>query len=385
MSDSTGRLEMRVGALVILGMAVTVLLILISDSISFEGSYRVRVILDDAAGLNPGSPVKLDGLTIGHIETISAYQDPLGRGSIRADAIIDNAFTIDAASKLLRKTDGIFGDGHLSFEAPAAPTNTSLKKDGKAEVVAAESFLDEATVHLKAIVGSVHDLLNDENRANIGRMLAAGAMMSEEGTELVKDLKVRSRQIGQLATKADTMIDGLTLAQADLTDKAGTGMTELQATLKSLREQVDKLGKASTGLAMTADKAFAKADKLLTMMNTLSEESQPDLAAIRGDARSLAAIFKDLAADIKAGKGVLGQLLVNAAMAKDVNDILIAGEQLAERIADDPSILIWGPAPEDRDMARDHREEEKLRRAFMEGFDRNPPIRFQHDRGEEKK
>ena len=121
MSDSTGRLEMRVGALVIAGMAVTVLLILISDSISFEGSYRVRVILDDAAGLNPGSPVKLDGLTIGYVEQIAAFQDPLGRGSIRADAIIDNAFTIDAASKLLRKTDGIFGDGHISFEAPETP------------------------------------------------------------------------------------------------------------------------------------------------------------------------------------------------------------------------------------------------------------------------
>ena len=274
--------------------------------------------------------------------------------------------------------------GTSASKPPRPPSNDIISKDGSAVEVAAESFLDEATVHLQEIVGNVHDLLNDDNRESIGRILAAGATMAEDGTELVKDLKVRSRQIGQLATKADNLITGLTLAQADLTDKAGAGMTELQTTLQALRQQVEQLGVASTKLATSADKAFTKADSLLTTMNKLTEESQPDLAAIRGDARSLAATFKELAANITAGKGVLGQLLVNTAMAKDVNDILIAGEQLAERVADDPSILIWGPAPDDRDMARDHREEEKLRRAFMEGFDRNPPIRFQHQRDDDQ-
>ncbi|MDA3963763.1 MAG: MlaD family protein, partial [Planctomycetota bacterium] len=80
--DSTARLEMRIGLLVIAGVTALVVLILVSDRVSFDSSYRVTVYLQDAGGLNVGSPVKLAGINIGTVELIRPASDP--RGQVQA-------------------------------------------------------------------------------------------------------------------------------------------------------------------------------------------------------------------------------------------------------------------------------------------------------------
>lgn len=380
MSDNTAGLEMRVGILVVAGLLTTVLLILISDSVSFEGSYEVTAILEGAEGLHPGSPVKLDGLTIGEVASIVSYQDPLQRGSIKAIAVISKVHDIHAEAKLYRKTDGIFGDGHLAFSNPTQEDGTGrgpielLPKDGSAKVVASAGFLDEATAQVGDIVAAVHELLDEDNRASFKRLLVASADTASEAKELVRDLQVRSRQMGLLAERGSTLLAGLEITRADLAGKAGEQVAQLNRTLTALREQVTAVGQASVGLAQTAGGALKRADALMLDGDRLLEAMQPDLIGIGQQARQLAQALAAVARDLRDGRGVLGQLVVNEAMAKDLNDLLITGEQFAERVADNPQLLVWGTSGAESDLARDHRDQTKIRRAFHEGFDRNPPL-----------
>ena len=80
--------------------------------------------------------------------------------------------------------------------------------------------------------------------------------------------------------------------------------------------------------------------------------------------------LSELVSAVRKGQGLLGQLMLNDAMAQDVNETLINANHIAERVAEQPEILIWGSSKDDTAAARQAREATKQRRAFMEGYER---------------
>lgn len=378
MSDSigTGKLEMRVGILVVSGLAMTVILILLSDKISFEGRYRVTVYLDDSSGLNPGSPVKRDGLVIGEVDSIVGHRDPQGRGSIRCVALIDAVQEIDATAVLERRTSGIFGDGYLAFANPAKPSGNNLPTDGSAEVVAKGSFLDSATARLERIAESIEELLGPASRDRIAKAVDGAGVLLDETTVLMRSLNQRSAELGQTTTEATALLRELRQTRSDLEPGMRATLDEAAATLAALRQQATGLGAQVEHVAGAAGGTLASADRLLRRSDELLAERQDDLSALIGELRGLAENLRGISADLHQGRGVLGRLIGDERWGKDVDAMLVTGSQLVERVADQPQMLVWGTTPKEADLARDHREREKLRRAFFEGFERNPPLKL---------
>ncbi len=82
----------------------------------------------------------------------------------------------------------------------------------------------------------------------------------------------------------------------------------------------------------------------------------------------------DLLAGLQAGQGVVGQLLVNQDLAKDLNDIAINLSLTAELVADRPEVLVFGNSNKNLIVLQARRERLRLRRAFQEGYYRTPPV-----------
>ena len=82
----------------------------------------------------------------------------------------------------------------------------------------------------------------------------------------------------------------------------------------------------------------------------------------------------ELVDGLRAGHGVVGQLLVDNELARDVNDIAINLSVASETIADHPESLIFGTDTRQLAALQARRERMRLRRAFSEGYYRTPPV-----------
>ena len=135
--------EFRIGLLVVAGFVAVVLLILVSDRITFDSYYRVTAYMENAAGLQTGSPVELTGIQIGEIDSIQTSKSETAPGAVIAVLRINDRYTLYSTSTLTVASSGIFGDSFLSFSTQAPEDDKLLAKDGTAIVVAAPGFIDE--------------------------------------------------------------------------------------------------------------------------------------------------------------------------------------------------------------------------------------------------
>jgi phospholipid/cholesterol/gamma-HCH transport system substrate-binding protein len=370
--ENTERLEMRIGLLVVAGVAALVVLILATDRIRWDDTYDVTAYMSDAGGLNVGSPVKLAGITIGSVQSIEPSADP--RGQIKAELSIDRKFTIDRSSQLKNQPSGIFGDNVLTFSPPVPAADDPLPKDDSAEVETSETFLVQAAAQAEHIMQGLVTLLGPDAVQEMRGLVTNASALTGQGTELTSELRARADQLGQTLESVERLSDNLRENQENLSGQVTMILAELQVSLQSLRGSGESLAADVGQIADGAQDLMASTTRVVNQSETLLEERDEDLSAIIADLRGLAGSLHRLAVGAEHGRGVIGQLLTNDAMAKDINDATITAAQVAERIADQPEILVWGTSKEERAEAARAREARKVRRAFMQGFAyRDPP------------
>ena len=71
---------------------------------------------------------------------------------------------------------------------------------------------------------------------------------------------------------------------------------------------------------------------------------------------------------LESGEGVLGQLLTNRDLAKDLNNAAVDLSRTATFLSEHPEALVWGTEARDAAVLRERREREKQRRAFHEVY-----------------
>ena len=365
--DTTSRLELRVGLLVAAGLAAIVSMIIISDMVTFESNYTVRVYMNNAGGLNKGSPVTLSGIRIGSVEDIRTTNDM--RGNIEALISVSSAYDINSTSGLERSSSGIFGDSFLAFAAPADVMAPSLPKDGSAVVVAQSTVIDRVTGQVDQVVSGLTELLGKESVGDMRRLVRSGIVLAEQGAGLMGDLRRQNERIGELVTRVETLVDNTDATRAAIDADTATTLAEMRETLVSLRSASDQLSETTGKVGNTVDRLSGGGVKLIDESGALVAEARTDLREAIADMRGVLHHLRTISADIENGRGVIGQLLRNDALAKDLNDTVITAEQVADRVADSPEILIWGTNNEERAEAAEERKRRQARRAFMEGFE----------------
>src|SRR5271157_1057078 len=167
MNDS--RFEFKVGLFVFVGVALIALLILnFSKGITlFNPTYKLRVILPNAAGLKPTADVMMAGVPIGKVSSTDLADNGksvyitvsiLARYKIRKDA----QFHIDAL--------GFLGDQYVEVSAPTdtglAPTNeTAYFQNGDSVSGEATFNMVEAVRSISGVVDQARKTMKDLDQA----------------------------------------------------------------------------------------------------------------------------------------------------------------------------------------------------------------------------
>lgn len=370
--NQTSRLELRVGLLVIAGLVALVVTIFASDKVSFEGTYNVTVFMGDAGNLRVGSPVRLSGLKVGSVSRIQTSDD--ARGSVRVDVAISQSVVLYRTSELTLATDGILGDSHLAFGAPGEPRGEALPRDGTASVVASATFLSQAADRIDRLLVAFEDLTDDSTRRDVKRLIAGAADLAQESSLLVTEVRGLRERIDSSLAQVDALLvqfgqDGSAVGAA-----VSETLVEARETMQGVRLQIDRLAPIYEQVGLKAESALDGVASLARRSDVLLESEEAVIRGLLGDLAATAGEARALVTDVRGGRGVIGQLLTSEALAADVHQTTVGTAQLIERVSRDPQIMVWGPGEDENDRARRRREEQLMRRAFMEGY-RLPPGR----------
>jgi phospholipid/cholesterol/gamma-HCH transport system substrate-binding protein len=366
MAKSPHRLELRVGMLIVAGMAATVIIILLSDRFSFERDYTVTAFLQNSGGLHQGSPVTLSGIEIGKVETISSVQD--ARGAIKVVMSINENYRLPGDVTLQLSTNGFFGDSFLAFSGSGKPTSDFLRMDGTAVVEASRGFFDEVSTHALKIMGSVSDLLGPDTRNDMKKLVRGAADLAEHSAAIAKDLREETRRVDEFMVNLNELTVGLKESTAKLADKAEQTMRTVDQTLANLDKHAGDIAQNTSGIADSAKTTMAKVDTVLDHGDKVLTRNEQDLQALITAMREMGERSARLLADAQRGKGVLGQLLQNEDLAKDLNEISINMTLASELISEHPEALVFGTSNEQFRAQRAKKDRMRMRRAFQEGF-----------------
>jgi ABC-type transporter Mla subunit MlaD len=323
------RVPLKVGLFVFVGLVLIALLILnFSKGITlFNPTYNLHVIMPSMAGLKPTADVMMSGVPIGKVSSSDLAQDGrsvnilvsiLAKYKIRRDAI----FHIDAL--------GFLGDQYIEVTPPApnpaVDTNTiAYFKDG-------DTITGEAPFNMQEAVRSVAGLL-------------------DAAKQTMKDLDTAVTNINSTVLSAQSL------------GRLGGAVSNLQAvSVTAVRvvgeaEAVLNNNAPAIGVSISNFQSFsARLEVAADGLNQLIVTNQEGVADTIKNLRDTSANFKQLAADLQAGKGAAGALLKDEQVKAQMSSLITNANSMAAAFATFGSNLnqrglwsiLWKPKHQDK-------------------------------------
>jgi len=332
--------EYKVGAFVLAGMVALggVIFMIGEERQLFKKKVQYETSFTDVAGLGAGSPVRMGGVDIGRVVKVGYASESSDRQIHITFAVLsDQWMRIKEDSIATIEGKGLLGDkmlvisigsakkaslspgGHVgSHEAEDLATMMAKFSGlpGKAEKVignlekVTESLSDEGLHRdLKSAVSSLNSVLGsvDRREGYVGKMLSdptESAHLSEVVENLARvttELNHTVQGVNQVVTRVRT---GPGLAHeviyGDESSKAiaqfGGAADEVRLTLKGIRE--------GNGVAKSVIYGDEASEELMGNLNAMSTD------------------LRHIVADVRAGKGTLGALLVDPSVYEDLKVVL---------------------------------------------------------------
>jgi phospholipid/cholesterol/gamma-HCH transport system substrate-binding protein len=256
--------ELRVGLVVVLAIAILVVGIIWVKGIRFNQSrYRYSVIFPNVGALKVGDPVSVSGVQKGKVEEIKLFQ---GDVSVTFNLSTDVVLKKDA--KFTVMNIGLMGERFVAVQTGHSDTLLDLSQPIK-------GYYDTGIPEVMGMAGEMFS----EIRQLIGHLEGVvGTKWSQESlTEIIKNLRKISADLSDLLDRNqgrfDQTMEDLSHSSSELRKMIDENKTKLQTT-------VDKFGTASV-----------KIDNVVSTLDTLSIS------------------LKKLASKIESGEGTLGQIV----------------------------------------------------------------------------
>ena len=337
--------QLKVGALVLVAMAVLIGLIFLMSGSSgglFSPKLKIRAYFDNAEGLKNGAPVTLEGVTIGSVTSIRVVPD-------RNPTPVEVTMQLSDKIKPLLHTDsttsiaqaGVLGDSFVDITSEKAtgpePANgAELKARNVPSIQAVVDTSQEALQKATVVMDKVNTLLDTLNskRGTLGDLINDPALYKQI-TQVATNLQVITQSIsqgkgtlGKLMTdeafynKINTTVDRVNTITSDLADGKGTAgkllhdetlYNNLNATVANTNQLVADINSGKGGLGKIAkDPEFAR-----KLDDTVSR-------------------LDSILTSVDEGKGTLGQLLQNRSVYDHADQTLDQAQQLIKGMREDP-------------------------------------------------
>jgi phospholipid/cholesterol/gamma-HCH transport system substrate-binding protein len=275
------RIELKVGFFVAVGLVLLAVIVLsFSRGLTFfEHTYKLRILLDSAAGLKPTADVLMAGVPIGKATSLELLPD--GR-SVALDVSILSKYPIRSNAVFQVDALGFLGDQYIEV-TPSTNLNAGFFQNG-GEVQGESPFNMQTAVHSAAgMLDLVKTTVMDADYAinHLNRTVLSDQSLSNVNVAL-NVLESIPLIVHQMAQGANDLIHSNTPA----VDEAVTNLLGFSAKLNGMAADLDRL----------------------------IASNRPTVDATIQNLRDTSASFKQIGVDLEAGKGLAGSLLKDQEM-----------------------------------------------------------------------
>lgn len=332
--------EVVVGAFVLLGLCATgaVIFTIGNERRAFAKKVTYAATFPDVQGLKSGAPVRLSGIDIGVVKSVTHGPNPDDdKLYVKMEIVADEATRIRQDSIVKIANKGLLGDKMIEITPgttgkPALPAGATVRSEEPADFSGLFSQVGDITTKTNQVLGHLEKttatLADAEVRRDLQQTLhSVTVVMNSVATgqgyagKLLTDPAEAERisrgveQLEKTATKLNHTLDGINqildrinrgpgFAHSLIYDSEGTkaigqigeAAGEAAIALRQVRE--------GNGLAKTALYGGPGQEKI-----------GENLQAISSDARAIVA-------DVRKGKGTLGALLVDPSVYEDMKAVL---------------------------------------------------------------
>ncbi|MGO9776892.1 MAG: MlaD family protein [Terracidiphilus sp.] len=337
--------QLRVGALVLVAMAVLVGLILLMSGQSgglFARKLMLRSYFENAAGLKDGAPVTLEGVTIGnviHVRVVADRNPTPVEVSMRVGHEWLGGLHTDTTATIAQA--GVLGDSYVDLSSahasgPAPANNAELKASGSPSIQDVVRNSNESIIETNKLLHKVEVTIDAVNsRRGTAGELINNPDLYHKISRIADDLETISSAVADGKGSLGKLVNDDTLY-----NRANAAIDRLNKITIALDE-----GKGSAGKLL-------KDDALYNNLNAAAANANQMVAEINAGHGALGMLAKDPAFAAKLddtvsrldgflkgldeGKGTLGQLVQNRALYDHTDQMVGQAEQLVKSIREDP-------------------------------------------------
>ena len=261
-------MEFKVGIFVAIGLAAICGFVVEFGRLGegFKTYYQITVRFKDASGLLKGSDVLFSGARIGKVAGLPRLNRE--GGGVLVPLRIYDYVKIPKGSKITVGSSGLLGDRFVNVTMPAGATTDFLPKNATIDG-ARETGIDDLT---------------------------------REGSALISDLRNTVQNLNGTFTRLNTEAHS-------------------PETLKNLRTSIDHLNETTTALAESSKKLDGVVTKAGETMTSAKKDAD-DLQGTIAEARKTFSAATQLVREASNGKGLLGTLVSDSALAGDLRALV---------------------------------------------------------------
>ena len=324
-------LEFKVGAMILIALALLVTFILLLGDWSLEPQKEMAVFFQNPGGLSPGAAVKVAGRKAGKIKemTFIGHTGPIDPATskpalvkvvVEIDEAIYNSLRIDA--KFYVTTKGMLGDPFMEID----PGHAKTAYDAKSMAFGVNPpRLDLFIADTYELIQGLNGVI-DRNAENLDLLLDGSAkvvgavdklMASDAGVKMDK-IEALFNNVDGLVTDTRTLISGI--------NRTYVQDPNIKKTIHNTTVMTDTLNKEITPLLQEVRSALAAVHSLSDTFGPKEKERiKSAIAKVDGIANrtdKLIARADRLIARLEQGEGTVGQLMADDEIYDDLKELI---------------------------------------------------------------
>lgn len=354
MRGKESAIEVKVGGLVLLAVAIFAGFILVLGDCNFNPGFNVYVEFTNAAGLKPGAPVRLAGIPAGSVKgvdfqggdrpvRVTLFVEDDIRESIRQDA----SFTIT--------TQGVLGEPYVEvtstdsaappiesgqvFEGTDPPRMDQLLAGGYDVIDGLRELVERLNDNQREDAIRIDDFIN--NIADLAGNIDARVVENSEEIDsiienidlVVAELSDNRQSIPAILTNVESATGEFDRLGRSLNRGVGDG-SEVRSILQDVEEVAGVAAERADPMLASIQSAAESADRILTENEPQIDNTIDNVEQISGDLVAASGDVREVIGRIEAGEGSIGRLLADEEIYEDIREFV---RELKRR----PWRIIW--------------------------------------------
>ncbi len=320
-------LELKVGALILVALAMLAAFIVVLGGLSFEPKYAVFVDFDNPGGLQVGAPIRISGVKVGAVEQMDFRAGQLDEATgqpasnIRVIAKIEERYrsAIHDNARFFVTSNGVLGEPFLAIE-PGSNDRPPLPEEARVNGV--------SPPRLDLLLSESYELLH---RAYVG-ITENEQLLSETFQGLRDTLKGSGDFLQRNSGNLDAVVSNVVALSAEARDTVAAAraqyidgpraeriLSDAETTVASLREHLPRLladGRETIANTKRITGVFGS-DQGAARLERITDDVSATVAGARAITKSAGTITKRL----ENGEGTAGALLMDEALYDDLQEL----------------------------------------------------------------